>query len=238
MTLLEKLSQNDFTLSMSSGFFGFFAHCGFAKAVFSEGLNPKLITGSSAGAIVAACIASGMTPSEIEKEFLGLTKKNYWDPAFGAGFLKGHAFENTLSQFVIPEIKDAKWPLHLATFDVAKRRTKIFMDGPLPKIVRASCAVPLFFHPVKIDGRFYLDGGIQDKMGWSALTDSKDLIFGHSLSSGWFESKPPAKTRTRFILNVNGLPPTGPNQFHNAPEAITITYEATKAMLNSIYPTA
>ena len=72
MKLIEQLSQEDFTLSLSSGYFGFFAHCGFVKAVYEEGLRPKLLTGSSAGAIVAACLASGMQPADMEKEFLTL----------------------------------------------------------------------------------------------------------------------------------------------------------------------
>lgn len=236
MTLREKLSSHDFTLSLSSGFFGFFSHCGFVKALASEGLHPKLLTGSSAGSIVAACLASGLSPSDMEKEFLNLNKHHYWDPAFGAGFLKGNTFEKTLHQFVPLEMSQVKIPLQIATFDIAKRRTHIFTDGPLPKIIRASCAVPVMFHPVKINNRFYWDGGIQDKMGWSQVPHD-ELLLGHSLPSdavsAFFENKNAYANPNRFVLCTKGLPPTGPGNFSNAPKSISITYEQTKKFLDT-----
>lgn len=236
MTLLEKLSSQDFTLSLSSGFFGFFSHCGFVKALESEGLKPKRITGSSAGSIVAACLASGLNPFDMEKEFLNLTKQHYWDPAFGIGFLKGQVFEKTLHQFVKHEMKDASIPLHIATFDIARRRTQVFTEGPLPRIIRASCAVPMMFHPVKINNRYYWDGGLQDKMGWSQIS-SDELILGHSLPSdaisALFEDRRYKKNPNRFVLNTKGLPPTGPGQFANAPKSISMTYEQTKKFLDT-----
>lgn len=236
MTLLEKLSKEPFVLSMSSGYFGFFAHCGFAKAVFSEGLKPKLMTGSSAGAIVASCLASGLTPTDMEKAFLTLGRKNYWDPGIGFGFLKGDVFEKTLSEYVVDDMNKAKYPLHIATFNVFKQKTEIFSEGYLPRIVRASSAMPLFFHPVKIGRHFYLDGGVQDKMAWSGINDT-DLVFGHCLPSAdrvdWFEKKSKNANKNRLLLKVENLPPTGPGKFANGPKAIAMIYEATKRMLAS-----
>lgn len=236
MKLIEALSNNNFILSFSSGYFGFFAHCGFAKAIESEGLKPSLYTGASSGAIVAACLASGMSAHDMEKEFLKLNKHHYWDPGFGAGFIKGHLFEKTLKDFVSSEMDQTKHPLHVSTFDIAKRKTVIFKQGDLPRIVRASCAIPLMFHPVKIGNRFYWDGGIQDRMAWSGLQDQNHIpILAHSLNldpvSRLMQINQP--TNQKYIFKASKLPPTGPGKFANAAKAIEITYEQTKHFLNT-----
>ncbi|MGB1581430.1 MAG: patatin-like phospholipase family protein, partial [Nevskiales bacterium] len=58
-SLREWLSESAFGLTMSSGFFGFFAHSGMLSALEDEGLTPARLSGSSAGALTAALWASG-----------------------------------------------------------------------------------------------------------------------------------------------------------------------------------
>lgn len=41
MTLQTWLEENPFTLALSSGFFGFYAHAGFLKALEERGLAPE-----------------------------------------------------------------------------------------------------------------------------------------------------------------------------------------------------
>jgi NTE family protein len=190
MTLTEKLSNQPFVLSLSSGYFGFFAHLGFVEAMLAEGLRPASITGASAGAIVGACLASGLKINDIKTEFINLEKKHFWDPKFGFGYLGGKLLEQSLGKFLKSEMKDLEIPLQISTFNIRKRKTEIFESGDLAKIVRASCAIPFFFHPVRIGKNFYWDGGLQDKMAWSKLAPGA-LILGHDLAShpviDWFE---------------------------------------------------
>ena len=53
-TLEEWLSKEPFTLTMSSSFFGWYAHLGVLRALLEAGLHPAKMTGSSAGAMVGA----------------------------------------------------------------------------------------------------------------------------------------------------------------------------------------
>jgi NTE family protein len=145
ITLLEKLAENDFVLSMSSGYFGFFAHCGFAKAVLSEGLKPKLFTGSSAGSIMAACLASGLSISEIEKEFLGLSKSNYWDPGVGMGLLKGELFEKSLSQFLSAKADEIQTPVHIACLILKNAAPKFSRAAIYRRLCGLRARSPCFF---------------------------------------------------------------------------------------------
>ena len=49
-TLGEWLSAEPFSLALSAGFFGFFAHCGVLQALSARGLVPARLSGASAGA--------------------------------------------------------------------------------------------------------------------------------------------------------------------------------------------
>ena len=66
------LKSEPFTLSLSSGFFGFFAHCGLWQAFHEEGIRPNKITGASAGALVGAAMATGRAPEEFTDIIFGL----------------------------------------------------------------------------------------------------------------------------------------------------------------------
>lgn len=70
--------------------------------------------------------------------------------------------DEALNALAIPE----KWPdrrLLITAVDVSTGRLKAFDSEsgvPLSAAVAASCAVPLVFPPVRIDGHAYMDGGI------------------------------------------------------------------------------
>jgi NTE family protein len=234
MRLIDWLHEDEFVLSLSAGFFGFFAHCGFVKALHEENLKPKLVTGSSAGAIIAACMASGMKPDDMQKTLLEVKKEDFWDPAFGFGYLRGEKFQERLSSFLLPDFEKAEVPLHIATFNIRKRKTEVFQSGSLPTVVRASCAVPLMFHPVKIDKQLYWDGGIRDKAALSQVPDH-ERVLGHFLISDkvndWFEEKSiHNRPRGKFIRLPN-LPRVGPEKLQSGALAIEKAYLETKKAL-------
>jgi NTE family protein len=165
ITLGEWLSREPFTLTLSSSFFGFFAHCGVAEAIYEAGLKPHRITGASAGALVGGALSSGLSPSEMKEILFRLKKEDFWDPSPGLGILRGKKFLNMLEKHFIPTFEKAKIPLEVAVLDLFSFRTTFLKNGPLPKTVVASCAVPVLFHPVRIGRRIYLDGGVFHKSG-------------------------------------------------------------------------
>ena len=57
-TVSEWLDEGPFTLTLSAGFFGFYAHTGVLLALEERGHHPAKLTGSSAGALVAAAYAA------------------------------------------------------------------------------------------------------------------------------------------------------------------------------------
>ena len=95
-TLREWLASAPFTLAMSSGFFGFFAHAGAMSALEDEGLVPARVCGSSAGALVAGLWASGVSARRLCEELLLLRREHFWDVRPGLGLLRGSLFRARL----------------------------------------------------------------------------------------------------------------------------------------------
>ena len=70
-----------FGLALGGGSLRGAAHIGVIKVLDKEGLKPAAIAGTSAGSIVAALYASGMSGKEIENWVLGLSPKKVFDRA-------------------------------------------------------------------------------------------------------------------------------------------------------------
>ena len=71
ITLREQLKQQSFTLSLSAGFFGFYAHAGLVSVLEEEQLTPERLTGCSAGSLIGGLWASGCQ--------MGIQFQSMWD---------------------------------------------------------------------------------------------------------------------------------------------------------------
>ncbi|MDB4993470.1 MAG: hypothetical protein JWM74_902, partial [Myxococcaceae bacterium] len=56
-------------------------------------------------------------------------------------------------------------------------------SGALAPALHASCAVPLMFHPVWIEGRPYYDGGVTDRPGLAGMPHAEPRVLFHHLAS-------------------------------------------------------
>src|SRR5512138_1576520 len=96
-SLRDWLAAAPFTLAMSSGFFGFFAHAGVVSVLEEEGLTPARICGSSAGALVGGLWAAGVRAARIREELLALRREHFWDVGGpGLGLLRGRLFRQRI----------------------------------------------------------------------------------------------------------------------------------------------
>lgn len=164
-SLQSWLSEGPFTLALSSSFFGFYSHCAVTTVLWERGFRPNKITGTSAGSLVGGALASGMSPDDFRKLIFSKTLQDYWDPKIGFGVLAGQKFLNILKTHFSPSFEKAHLPLEVGVLDIRSLKTRFLTSGSLPEAVFASCAVPLMFHPIKIENRFYLDGGVFNKAG-------------------------------------------------------------------------
>jgi len=210
------LKEGPYTLALSAGFFGFFAHTGVVSVLEEEGLLPAKLCGASAGALVSALWASGVPASSIEAELRGLKREDFWDPAFGAGLLRGELFRQRLERALpVHTFAECRTPVALSVFDMGARKTEVLREGSLIDAVRASCSLPMLFHPVRIGERRFVDGGVLDRPGWaSAGPDERVLLHYLTSRSPWRvfygPAQKPKPAPHRVTIALAELPRVGP----------------------------
>jgi len=183
-TLREWLREGPYTLTMSSGFFGFFAHAGVMTTLEDAGLLPARVTGSSAGALVGGGWAAGVDAPVMRDELMRLERRDFWDPFPGLGVLRGKLFRERLHALLPgPTFAHTRVPAAVSVFDAITWQTVVLDEGDLAAAIHASCCVPVMFHPVWIGGRPYLDGGIKDRAGVAGLPDGEVRVLYHHLTS-------------------------------------------------------
>ena len=238
-TLAEWLRAEPFTLTMSSGFFGFFAHTGVLLALEERGLVPRRLTGSSAGALVGGLFASGLTAARIRDELLALHRADFWDPGLGAGLLRGELFARQLERILpVSRFVDCRYPIAVSVFDVRTRRTRVLREGALAPALRASCTVPFLFHPVWHEGRPLLDGGIYDRPGLLDGPTGERVLYHHLASrSPWRRrSSPQLAVPARpglTALVLPGLPRVGPFRMEAGAQALEAAHRRASDALDA-----
>jgi NTE family protein len=232
----EWLAAEPFGLVMSSGFFSFFAHTGVLQALAARGLTPAHVAGSSAGALVTGAWSAGLPPDELAAVLLRLRRDDFWDPRPGAGLLAGKKFDALLRGMLpVTSFERCRVPTRVSVFDVLTRQTAVRERGDLVDAIRASCAVPLMFHPVWIEGRPYLDGGILDRPGLAGVPPGR-VLFHHIVSrSPWRRAGSPALEPPRrpglVTLAIDELPRSGPFRLEAGQRALAAARAATERAL-------
>jgi NTE family protein len=143
-----------------------FAHLGVLKALEEKGIQPDVISGVSAGALVGVFIAAGQKPDDVFEMMKKNKFHNYAQvivPNSGLLSLEktGKMLEKHLSA---KTFDDLKIPLFVAATNLLEGKIEYFNSGKLPVIIQASMSIPVLFAPVKIGKGLYADGGIMDNL--------------------------------------------------------------------------
>jgi NTE family protein len=149
-------------LALGGGAARGFAHIGVLQVLDEAGIVPDLVVGTSAGSLVAALYAAGLSGSELANVARHMDETALTDWGFpGRGLIRGEA----LARFVRERtggrgIEQMKLPLGIVATDLDSGEPILFRFGDTGAAVRASSAVPAMFQPVRIRGREYVDGGL------------------------------------------------------------------------------
>lgn len=235
-TLREWLRDEPFALTLSAGFFGFFAHAGMLTVLEDEGLLPVRVSGASAGALTAGAWAAGLDAPDFARILLDLDRADFWDPRPGLGLLRGRLFHDRLDAMLPARRFEAcRVPIAVSVYDVLSRTVRAIDAGPLPRAIQASCAVPLMFHPVWIDGRPFVDGGVADRWGLAGMPNGPRVLFHHlSSRSPWRTAKsmgiPSRDAMTSLV--IADLPRVGPFRLPQGARAFDAARTSTKRALD------
>jgi len=151
-------------LALGGGAARGFAHVGVIQILEEAGIRPTLVTGTSAGSLVAAIYASGKNGKQLQhvaETMEEVTIADWTLPLFNSGMFRGDALAKYVNgQVGARLIQDMPLPLGIVATDLNSGQSMLFQRGDTGTAVRASSAVPAVFQPVKISGRDYVDGGL------------------------------------------------------------------------------
>lgn len=233
MKLASWLEQGPFSLSLSAGYFGIYAHCGFTKALWELGARPEKIRGTSAGSLLGSLICAGYSPIEIEKIITKFRRHHFWDIKPGLGLLEGKKFRQLLSDYLPPRFEDLKIPMTIATYEVLGMKGHFHSQGDLISTIHASCCFPVLFQPVLLKRKLHMDGGFVD---WLAVRKAaaRERVLVHFIKPSGFHSPYihwQAKKHTKPHHHVISLPKLieiSPLKMEQGQDAIDEAYEKFK----------
>lgn len=159
------------------------AHIGVLHALNENGIYPEHVAGSSAGSIIAALYCYGHSPLEIlelshQKEFLKIFKLGF----FNKGLTELNSLRSFLSHHInVPGFKTLRSQLYVCVSNINSGKFEIISSGDFIEPLLASCALPLLFRPVVIDGSTYVDGGLLNNLPVEPLLKVCDKIIGSSV---------------------------------------------------------
>ncbi|QCE40462.1 patatin-like phospholipase family protein [Psychroserpens sp. NJDZ02] len=156
------------------------AHIGAIKALEEFGVTPTHIAGTSAGAIIGALYAAGISWSEMLDFFKNISIFQTTRYARNKpGFINSAKFYDDLKTYLpIDDFSALKKPLFVTAANVIDGSLKIFSKGQLIKPVIASASFPGVFTPTEINGKFYIDGGTLNNFPVEPLLKDCDKIIG------------------------------------------------------------
>ena len=163
-----------------------FAHIGVLKVLELYKVPIHMIVGTSAGSFVGSLYAYGFSAFQIQKIALSLDKNEIIDLSVpDNGFIKGEKLEayiNTLVQNT--PLEKMRIPFYAVSTNVQTGREVIFGKGNTGTAVRASCAIPGIFRPVRIDNTLYVDGGVVSPVAVDAARSmGADVVIAVDISA-------------------------------------------------------
>lgn len=164
-----------------------FAHIGVLKVLESNKIPIHLIVGTSMGSVVGCLYAYGYNAFDLQKISFSLEKGDVIDYTFpDNGFIKGEKLESFLNRHLKNTPLEAlKIPFCAVAADLRSGNEAVFTKGNAGAAVRASCAIPGIFRPVKIGDRMYVDGGVVSPVAVEAARrHGADVVIAVDVSSG------------------------------------------------------
>jgi NTE family protein len=176
-------------LALSGGGARGFAHVGVVKVLAEHAIPIDFISGTSVGSVVGGALATGMSANEIETMAHNVRWRNMTRPSLSPIALLSNAPMGKFirRRFPVERFDDLLKPLAVVACDLkTSERVVMKESGDLVTAIRASCAVPAVFAPIRSNGRILIDGGVLDPLPVDAVRElgAEIVIAVDLLSSG------------------------------------------------------
>lgn len=154
------------------------AHLGVLQAFAEAGIVPSAISATSAGALVGAFIAAGLSPEGITAMWREEWRlhQSRWRMLRGELLSQRRIGELLQAHLPVDRFEDLRIPLHVAATDLAHGGQRIFNSGELIPALLAACAVPIVYPSVIIDGVPYVDGALSNNLPIEPFDDRRQEV--------------------------------------------------------------
>jgi NTE family protein len=148
---LHRLFPPRIGLALSGGSVRGLAHIGVLKVLTEFGIRPVLVAGTSAGSIIGAGIAAGMS----WKDLIEMARGVFWPK-----LLHGGTLERFCTLHLPLRFSDLRLPFAAFATVVPAKRAIALTKGHLASAINASCAMRVIRGRVRREGHTLKDGGI------------------------------------------------------------------------------
>ncbi len=179
------------------------AHLGACRALREAGFEPVWYVATSMGAVVAAGLASGLGSDELLERIADVGPRGVVrDPLsplaglFLRSLLKPAPLRAAIEKIVpTRRFADLSVPLTVTAVDLDTGELVLFgsgaSDAPLVDVLCASCALPVYYPPVILNGRRLADGGLRTVLPLEPAAELKvELVLAVDVGPG-FDLAPP-----------------------------------------------
>jgi NTE family protein len=185
------LARPSIGLALGGGAARGFAHIGVMRTLRAHGIEPDVIVGTSIGAVVGGCYAAGQFEN-FEEWARGLNFRGmlgYFDLSLSrAGLISGAQLARRLEAALgSTHIEDLKTRFAAIATEISTGHEIWLTHGRLVDALRASYALPGIFSPVRIGGRWLVDGALVNPVPVSAARSlGARLVIAVNLNSEMF----------------------------------------------------
>jgi NTE family protein len=180
-------------VALGGGFARGIAHIGVLRVLEENHIPIDFIAGTSVGALVAATYASGTPLTEMERQGVETTFRDFgrWTVS-RMGMASNERLEAYLHKFTPARyFHELKMPLCIVATDLIAGESVYFTEGEIGPALRASCAYPGLFLPVEYRNRVLVDGFLTETVPAPALKKmGADVVISIHLEPGLLDGKP------------------------------------------------
>lgn len=200
-TAAARRAQPSIALALGGGGARGLAHIHVLEVLDELGITPRVIAGTSIGALFGAAYASGMSGAQIRAYALEALGRRFdlvrqlfaarstpvqkvlrvfplrsalLDPETILDVLMPGRFANDFSELRIP--------LKVVATDLGRRETHVIEAGSLRRAIAASIAIPVVFSPVRIGERTLVDGGLVNPLPFELVIGAADVTVAVDVS--------------------------------------------------------
>jgi NTE family protein len=204
------------TLVLSGGGAKSAAHIGAALALAEAGLTPVRYLATSMGAVIAVALAAGLAPDGLlarlaEVGRTGVVKDPlaFMSGLYARSLLRPRPFRAAIERLLpVQRFADLAVPVTVTVTHLDTGELLLFGDGgedaSLVDVLCASCALPVYYPPVRLGGRRCGDGGLRGPLPLDvAARFARETVVAVDVGPGFDVAEPGLSPGTPPIVRAH-----------------------------------